>query len=98
MLRCLADTAITFCYLSKCASPEEFKQFREYGEGQEKLLMLHLQDSYVHEASLEGRTASAISKELGSFTPELIQIEPRELVKTGQPHWLKKRDWNALIG
>ena len=33
------------------------------------------QDSYVHEASLEGRTASAISKELGSFTPEIIQIE-----------------------
>lgn len=75
MLRCLADSAITFCYLASVGSPREFDQFRRYGEGQEKLLMLHLQDSYPDHESLEGRTAEAIGDELGSFAPELIQIE-----------------------
>jgi hypothetical protein len=75
MLRCLADTAITFCYLARSGTSEEFEQFRRYGEGQEKLLMLHLQDSYPDQQSLEGRTAEAVGNELGSFAPELIQIE-----------------------
>ncbi len=75
MLRCLADTVITFCYLAKCGLEEDFSRFREYGEGQEKLLMLHLQDSYPDQISLEGRTAQAIGSELGSFAPEWIQIE-----------------------
>lgn len=75
MLRCLADSAITFCYLARVGSPQDFERFREYGEGQEKLLMLHLQDAYPDQESLEGRTAQAIADELGSFAPELIQIE-----------------------
>lgn len=75
MLRCLADSAITFCYLARIGTPQEFERFRRYGEGQEKLLMLHLQDSYPDQGSLEGRTAEAIGDELGSFAPELIQIE-----------------------
>ena len=37
--------------------------------------MLHLQDSHPDQASLEGRTAEAVGNELGSFAPELIQIE-----------------------
>jgi hypothetical protein len=75
MLRCLADTAITFGYLAKCGTEEDYKKFREYGEGQEKLLMLHLQDNYPEEVSLEGRSSEAIADELGSFAPELMQIE-----------------------
>lgn len=82
MLRCLTDSAITFCYLAKVGTSREFQEFREYGEGQEKLLMLHLQDSYSDQESLEGRTAEAIGEELGSFAPELIQIE--------LGHWAKQ--------
>lgn len=74
-LRCLADSAITFCYLAKAGSAEDFDRFKSFGEGQEKLLMLHLQDSYPNEVSLEGRSAPSISDELGSFNAELIHIE-----------------------
>ncbi|HDH43931.1 MAG TPA: hypothetical protein ENG66_00785 [Thermococcus sp.] len=75
MLRCLADTAITFVYLAKCGTKADFDDFRAYGEGQEKLLMLHLQDNYPEAKSLEGRTAEAISEGLGGFNVELINIE-----------------------
>ena len=75
MLRCLADTAITFAYLAKCGMEEDYAKFREYGEGQEKLLMLPLQDNYPEGTSLEGRSSEAISDELGSFAPEIMQIE-----------------------
>jgi hypothetical protein len=74
-LRCLADSSITFCYLAKAGSAEDFECFKSYGEGQEKLLMLHLQDNYPNEVSLEGRSAPVISDELGSFNAELIHIE-----------------------
>lgn len=75
LLRCLTDTAITFVYLVKCGKDEEFEQFKKYGEGQEKLLLLHLQDSYPSEKSLDGRDVESISKELGRLTPELMNIE-----------------------
>ena len=75
MLRCLADTAITFSYLMVAGTDEDYRKFREYGEGQEKLLMLHLQDSYPTEKSREGRSSEAISSELGAFTPEVLSIE-----------------------
>ncbi len=74
VLRCMADAAITFAYLSKKGSDEEVHEFKEYGEGQEKLLMLHLQDHYEGEVSLEGRDVDAISEALGSFMPELLDI------------------------
>lgn len=92
MLRCLVDTAITFSYLAKRGSEEDFRKFREYGEGQEKLLMLHLQDSYPEERSLEGRAPQDISEELGGFYPELIEIE--------LGHWAKKdaRQLAASVG
>lgn len=51
MLRCLADTAITFAYLVKHGSEDELRQFRKYGEGKEKLLMLHLRDTYPGKTS-----------------------------------------------
>jgi hypothetical protein len=82
ILRCLVDTAITFSYLTEKGSDQDFRNFREYGEGQEKLLLLHLQDNYPDAASLEGRTPADISEELGGFTPELIEIE--------LGHWTKK--------
>jgi hypothetical protein len=75
ILRCIAESAITFCYLAKCGTPEEFVAFRKYGEGQKKLLMLQLQDNHPDETTLEGRTAADISSELGGFTAELLQIE-----------------------
>lgn len=75
MLRCLADTAITFAYLAKCGNDELFRRFREYGEGQEKLLMLHLEHSHPEDTSLEGRDAATISEELGPFAAELMHIE-----------------------
>lgn len=82
LLRCLADTAITFGYLAKCGKTEDFMQFKKYGEGQEKLLLLHLQDLYPGDKSLNGRDAEAIGKELGWLTPELMDIE--------LGHWIKK--------
>jgi len=82
LLRCLADTAITFGYLVKCGKTEDFVQFKKYGEGQEKLLLLHLQDSYPGDKSLDGRDAEAIGKELGWLTPELMDIE--------LGHWINK--------
>lgn len=82
LLRCLADTAITFGYLAKCGQDDDFQRFREYGEGQEKLLMLHLQDSYPGDKSLDGRDVEAMRSELGWFAPELMDIE--------LGHWAKK--------
>lgn len=82
ILRCLADTAIVFGYLIGRASEAEFRSFVEYGEGQEKLVMLHLQDNYPKEKSLEGQTADQLSEQLGRFPPELLDIE--------LGHWTKK--------
>lgn len=82
LLRCFVETAITFIYLASRGSDEEVQRFREYGESQQKLLMLHLQDSYPSSVSLEGRTAEEISNELGAFNAEILQIE--------LGHWAKK--------
>ena len=81
-LRCLVDAAITFCYLAEQGDEEDFNRFREYGEGQEKLLMLHLQDTYPDDETLEGRTSDSLSEELGGFSPEILDIE--------LGHWTKK--------
>ena len=76
MLRCLTDTAITFVYLAKHGTEQEFMDFKRYGEGKEKLLMLHLQETYPKEKSLEGKSAIEIADDLGSgFLPELIDID-----------------------
>jgi hypothetical protein len=82
MLRCLVETTITFCYLTEHGTEDEFESFREYGEGQKKLLMLQLQDNHPDSMTLEGRDASDISKELGGFSAEILQIE--------LGHWSKK--------
>ncbi len=93
ILRCLTETAIIFAYLGKHGTDEEFSSFRQYGEGKEKLLMLHLQDNYPGERSLEGRSAADIADELGGgFSPELIDIELAD--------WTKKstRDLATVAG
>lgn len=75
MLRCLADTVITFVYLVRCGTPADYKAFRDYGDGQEKLLMLHLQDTHEGDTSVEGRSAADIADSLGGFAVELTNIE-----------------------
>lgn len=75
LLRCLVDTAITFCFLAQKGTDKDFLDFRNYGEAQKKLLMLHLQDSHPSATSIEGRQASDISQELGGFAAEMIQID-----------------------
>jgi hypothetical protein len=82
MLRCLVETTITFCYLAEHGTEDEFESFRQYGEGQKKLLMLQLQDNHPDSMTLEGRDASDISGELGGFSAEILQIE--------LGHWAKK--------
>jgi hypothetical protein len=81
-LRCLAETAITFSYLASCGTPDEFQAFKRYGEGQEKLLMLHLQDNHPSSRSPDGLSAEDLSERLGGFGAELIDIE--------LGHWTKK--------
>ena len=76
MLRCLADTAICFSYLARRGTEKDFQKFVDYGEGQAKLLMLHLQDSYPNDTSLEGLTPEEMSQELGGgVTPEFLTVE-----------------------
>lgn len=74
MLRPLAETAITFSYLAKAGTPEDFRRFIEYGEGQQKLLMLHLQDNYPNQKSLDGLSSEELAKEIDIW-PELVEIE-----------------------
>ena len=75
-IRCIADTAISFSYLCKKGTDKEFKSFKAYGEGKEKLLMLHLQDTYPESRSFEGMSFEDIAKERRwGFTPELMDIE-----------------------
>ena len=82
VLRCLADTGITFCYLASKGTKEDFERFIKYGEGQAKLLMLHLQDNYPEQSSLEGMSVEDLSDELGTFALELLDID--------LGHWNKK--------
>jgi hypothetical protein len=74
MLRPLAETAITFLYLAKVGTAEDFRQFIEYGEGQQKLLMLHLQDNYPQERSLDGLSPEQLASEIDIW-PEMVEIE-----------------------
>jgi hypothetical protein len=82
VLRCLAETAIVFAYLAKKGTRGEFQSFKEYGEGQEKLLMLHLQDNHPTAKTLEGLSLEDLAERLGGFSAELLDIE--------LGHWTKK--------
>lgn len=74
ILRCLADSAITFIYLVEKGNDEDYRRFKEYGEGQQKLLALHLQDNYMDAKSIDGLSAGEIARRLDLF-PELLNIE-----------------------
>jgi hypothetical protein len=75
LLRCLADTCITLCFLLKENDDQLFKDFIEYGKGQEKLLMLHLQDSHPNGIGPSGETVDQLASEIGGWiAPELIDI------------------------
>lgn len=74
--RCVVDTAITFAYLTQNGTQKDFQNFKEYGEGKEKLLMLHLQDTYKDKKTLENEDVKDIAKSIGGgINPELIEIE-----------------------
>jgi len=76
LLRCLLDSAITLCYLVKENREELYKDFINYGRGQEKLLMLNLQDNYPDEKGASGETFEFVLKNLGlEFFPEFINID-----------------------
>lgn len=93
MLRCIVDTAITFAYLVEKGSLDDFMNFKKYGEGKEKLLMLHLQDSYTDKKAVNNKGVDELEIDLGGgFNPELIEIE--------LAGWTKKssRDFAKLCG
>ena len=76
LLRCLAETGIVFAYLSGQGTPEEFASFRSYGEGKQKLLMLHLQDTYSGSQSLQGKSPAEIARSVSDgASPEFVNIE-----------------------
>jgi hypothetical protein len=76
LLRCLAETGIVFAYLSGKGTPEEFAAFRSYGEGKQKLLMLHLQDTYSGAESLQGKSPAEIARSVSDgASPEFVNIE-----------------------
>jgi len=76
MLRCLADTAITFTYLVQKGTEQDFEEFKVYSQSKEKLLMLYIQDDYPDKKAIDGRTVQDIAEDLGGgFTPELIDIK-----------------------
>jgi hypothetical protein len=90
MLRCMVETGITFGFLAKSGTEQNFKDFRAYGKGKEKLLMLHLQDNYPEAASLEGESSSEIGQALGAgLMPELLDIE--------LDNWTKKSARNLAV-
>jgi hypothetical protein len=76
LLRCLVETGIVFAYLSRKGTPEEFAAFRSYGEGKQKLLMLHLQDTYSGSQSLQGKSPAEIARSVSDgASPEFVNIE-----------------------
>ena len=74
VLRCLADTAITSVYLLERGTDQDYLRFKEYGEGQQKLLMLHLQDNYPDRQSLDGLSVADLADRFDIY-PELLNIE-----------------------
>ena len=75
ILRCLADTTITLSYLLSKDELSLFQKFVEYGEGKQKLLMLHLQDNYPGLYGPAGEDEESLREQLGDFNAELLSIE-----------------------
>lgn len=74
ILRCLADTMINLSYLLNKGEVSLFQKFIAYGEGKQKLLMLHLQDNYPELYGPCGEEAESLREQLGGFSAELLSI------------------------
>ena len=75
-LRCLTDTTITFAYLAQYGKEEEYRAFVAYGEGKEKLLMLHLQDNHPDRTAFDGRSIDDVIEDLGGgFHIEIMNVD-----------------------
>jgi hypothetical protein len=75
LLRCMADSVLTYCYLLRQNSPELFRKFKDYGEGKEKQLLLNLQDTPQSCPTLGGETVETLSASLGGgIAPERVDI------------------------
>jgi len=86
LLRCLGETTIIFFYLVSKGTPEEFIQFKNYAQGKEKLLMLHLQDNLDSPITIDGKTIDDIAQSMGGgFTAEIMNIDLNG--------WTKKTIW-----
>ncbi len=76
LLRCLADTAIAYCYLIKMDSDELYQKFFEYSKGREKLLLLHIQDNFPDHPTPSGESVTSLIDSLGGpFSPSTIDID-----------------------
>jgi len=76
LLRCLGETEIIFAYLVGKGTEEDYKKFKEYARGKEKLLMLHLQDNLKATTSIEGKTVEGMAEGIGGgFLAEISDID-----------------------
>lgn len=86
-LRCIVDTLITFAFLIRKGTAQDFKRFVEYSDGKEKLLLLHLQDTFKNDRTIHSETYEQISEKLGGgMITELIDIDLSS--------WSKKKSRN----
>lgn len=76
MLRCIGETTILFFYFANKATDEEFRDFKAYSQGKDKLLMLHLQDTLSSNASLDGKDIDQIAQDIGGgLVAEMMPID-----------------------
>ena len=69
------DSTITLKYLLKHNNNELYQKFIEYGQGKEKLQILHSQDTYPDEKSAGSKDSHGLASELGSeFFIESLNI------------------------
>lgn len=86
-LRCIVDTLITFAFLIRKGTEQDFKRFVDYSDGKEKLLLLHLQDTFKNDKSIHSETYEQISDKLGGgIITELTDIDLSS--------WSKKKSRN----
>lgn len=82
MLRCIGETAIVFFYLVKKGTKEDFQRFHDYALGKEKLLMLHIQDTFPDFVPLDGKTTDEMAKDIGGgFKAEITDIDLKGWIK-----------------
>lgn len=76
MLRCIGETTILFFYFANKATEEEFRNFKNYSQGKDKLLMLHLQDTLSYGKSLDGKNVDQIAQDIGGgLITEMMPID-----------------------